>query len=213
MKAHPFMTRCLSCGANITNLSLIPVIRRHASAWPVHACWEMSTYGATLGYLKKTVPVVHESEYFPGAQPGERVGGIVNQDVQHLSFEDASLDLITSSQVFEHVPDDLRGFAECYRVLRPGGALVFTVPLHELPETRRTAELVDGQVVFHGEPEYHDSRRGGPRSALTFWHHSLADICQRVSRAGFQARLEEVWISPKQGVPARVVYARKGQEP
>ena len=48
-----------------------------------------------------------------------------------LSYDDASIDLILSSDVFEHVPDPYRAHAEVHRVLRPGGHHVFTVPFHQ----------------------------------------------------------------------------------
>ena len=44
-------------------------------------------------------------------------------------YGDASFDLCTSTEVFEHMPDDLNGFSEIRRVLRPGGRFVFTVLL------------------------------------------------------------------------------------
>ena len=204
-----FMTRCLSCGANVTNLSLIPVIQEHSKTQQIKVCWEMSTYGATLDYLEGNFDLVHKSEYYPGAKPGQIVNGIRNEDVQNTSFPDDTLDLITSNQVFEHVPDDIKGFRECYRLLRRDGALIFTVPLYKLPETEKLAEIVGGQLVFYREPEYHDSRADGPNSALTFWHHSSLDICDRVGRVGFDARLIEVTIPPSQKVPIQVIYAIK----
>jgi SAM-dependent methyltransferase len=140
------MTRCLFCFANVTNLSLIPVIQMHSKTKRIEVAWEMSTYGATLAYLKRYVPQVYESEYFPEAMPGSCVDGISNQDVQKLTFEDSTLDVITSNQVFEHVPDDVLGFRECYRVLKPGGALIFTIPLYDIAATQQLALVCDGKV-------------------------------------------------------------------
>lgn len=209
LKNDAFMTRCLYCGANGTNLSLIPVIKNHMKKTSTFTAWEMSTYGGTLEYLKKNVPDVIESEFFPGKTPGELVNGVLNEDVQNLSFKDSSIDLITSNQVFEHVPDDIQGYFECYRVLRKNGALIFSVPLYDLPQTRILAELVDGRIKFHCEPEYHDSRSGGPKSVLTFWHHSIHDIADRVSRAGFSVNLIDVTVSRSQITPTKVIYAIK----
>ena len=209
MAARAFMIRCLYCHANGTNLSLIPLIKKHRISHPVREAWEMSTYGATLSFLSKHVDHVYESEYFEGKGSGEIVDGILNQDVQETSFSDSSLDLITSNQVFEHVPDDMKGFAECFRVLRPGGALLFTVPLYDIPATEKLAQIRDGELIYFTKPEYHDSRIAGTESILTFWHHSLNDIVERVSSVGFDATVEDVFITPYPITATKVVRAVK----
>jgi hypothetical protein len=58
-------------------------------------------------------------------------------------------------------------------------------------------------------PEYHDSRRGGPCSALCFWRHSRHDIAARVSSAGFQTRLVELRFPAALREATFVVYAVK----
>lgn len=50
-------------------------------------------------------------------------------DLQALPFADGVFDGVFCSQVLEHVPDPFRAAGELARVLRPGGALVLTVPL------------------------------------------------------------------------------------
>jgi SAM-dependent methyltransferase len=203
------MTRCLSCIANVTNLSLIPVIREHGKAHQIEVAWEMSTYGATLEYLKRNVSCVFESEFFEGVASGSLVDGILNQDVHDLSFEDASLDLITSNQVFEHVRDDLKGFAECHRVLKPGGALIFSIPLYDASTTQQLAVVQHGRIEHLFPPEYHDSRRDGPKSALCFWRHSFHDIVERVASAGFAAKLVEIRFPASLKESTFVIYALK----
>jgi len=53
---------------------------------------------------------------------------VVRGDLLHLPFPDASFDRVMASEVLEHIPDDVTAMAEIFRVLRPGGRAVTTVP-------------------------------------------------------------------------------------
>lgn len=56
---------------------------------------------------------------------------------QSLPFDDGSADTVVAFQVLEHLREPGRFLSEAYRVLRPGGNLVLTVPfmwrVHEAP--------------------------------------------------------------------------------
>lgn len=47
-------------------------------------------------------------------------------DFHHLAFDDASFDIYWSQEAFLHAADRQQVLAEAYRVLKPGGRLVFT---------------------------------------------------------------------------------------
>jgi SAM-dependent methyltransferase len=51
--------------------------------------------------------------------------------VEELPFEDGAFDLVTATDVLEHIPDDRAAARELRRVARPGGSLLVTVPAYE----------------------------------------------------------------------------------
>jgi len=53
---------------------------------------------------------------------------LVQGDGQHLPLASQQFDAVIGLDIFEHIPDDRLAFAETFRVLRPGGTLVLSVP-------------------------------------------------------------------------------------
>lgn len=66
-----------------------------------------------------------------------RKGVDVVGDVHDLPFEDASFDLVFSTEVLEHASDPLLMLKEAYRILKPGGTIILTTrfifPVHQAP--------------------------------------------------------------------------------
>lgn len=50
--------------------------------------------------------------------------------IENLCFADDAFDAITALDMLEHVDDDLGGMKELYRVCKPGGTLLVTVPAY-----------------------------------------------------------------------------------
>jgi sarcosine/dimethylglycine N-methyltransferase len=90
-----------------------------------------------------------------GLDPVPQSPEIVEAEMESMPLEDASADWIWARDVLVHVDAD-RGFAECVRVLRPGGRMVAYVTLAtDLLEPRESAWLkeavalttLDGSVI------------------------------------------------------------------
>ena len=55
--------------------------------------------------------------------------GDIQIDLQQIDMPDASVDVILTPHVLEHVPDTGRALAELFRVVAPGGRVYLQVPL------------------------------------------------------------------------------------
>ncbi len=69
--------------------------------------------------------------------------GDIQIDLQAIALPDASIDILLTPHVLEHVPDTDRALAEIHRVLRPGGRMYLQVP------------LLHGTTAVPTEPEFH----------------------------------------------------------
>jgi SAM-dependent methyltransferase len=206
-------TRCLSCRASAISLAIGTLVSRTVPDFADRRVLELSSRGPFHDFLARATAAgsgeLVGCEYFDDVAPGDFRGGVQCQDVQHLTYPDAGFDLCTSTEVFEHVPDDARGFAELFRVLAPGGRLVFTVPLSDGDSTVERARLEDGDVVHLEEPAYHDDFIRGAGRVLVYRDYGR-DVTTRLEGAGFvDARIEPVADPAGFGCVAEVVVARK----
>ena len=63
-----------------------------------------------------------------GEVEDEHVVGVLRGDATALPFPDATFDAVITSEVLEHIPDDVGALAELRRVVRRGGVVAVTVP-------------------------------------------------------------------------------------
>ncbi|MEM1401790.1 MAG: class I SAM-dependent methyltransferase [Pseudomonadota bacterium] len=177
--------RCPRCLGGTTAMSLAAVINREVPETASKRVYELSTRGPLYAYLSDRFDHVTGSEFWPEVQPGDWQDGFQCQNVEHLTYADESFDLLTSTEVFEHVVDDLQGYREARRVLVPGGTMIFSVPLLLDQDTIERAVMRDGQIHHLTEPEYHDDAIRGPNKVLAFRTYGL-DIVDRLLEAGFR---------------------------
>ena len=92
--------------------------------------------------------------------------GAIRIDLEQIALPDASLDVVLTPHVLEHVPDTGRALSELFRVLRPGGSILLQVPF---PQARTSPPP---------GPEYHGD------STLVHWRFGW-DLADTVRAHGF----------------------------
>jgi len=188
--------RCIRCTASTVHLSIGLALAAAVPDWANVNSAEFSASGPLVSYLRKRSRAFDASEFYADAERSSLRNGIRCEDMQRLTYADASFDLITHTEVLEHVPDDVAALKELYRVLRPGGVMVFTVPLFG-PKTTERARLLDGVVHHMEEPVYHTDPIRGGAGILAFRDYGF-DIAERLSSAGFP---RVVIASPENRIP------------
>jgi SAM-dependent methyltransferase len=166
-------TRCEKCAANVRSQALARAIVRVLgddgtleSSVQTHAAsevriLEINEAGALTPWLSRF--------------RGHVLGRYPECDLTRLQYPDTAFDLVVHSDTLEHVADPRRGLAECRRVLSPGGACVFTVPIVVGRLTRSREALPPS---YHGHAECHE-----PDFLVhTEWG---ADVWTSVFEAGF----------------------------
>ncbi|MEQ8439987.1 MAG: class I SAM-dependent methyltransferase [Ilumatobacter fluminis] len=58
----------------------------------------------------------------------DRLIGVLQGDATRLPFPDDTFDVVITSEVLEHIQDDVAAISEMVRVLKPGGRFAATVP-------------------------------------------------------------------------------------
>lgn len=98
-----------------------------------------------------------------------------NCDMMNLASTDSAWDLVIHSDTLEHIQHPVRGLSECRRVLKPGGACAFTIPL-----------IVDRMTISREgmPPSYHGSS-ANPGDCLVHTEYG-ADAWKHVLLAGFR---------------------------
>ena len=91
----------------------------------------------------------------------------VQIDLQDIALPDASVDVVLTPHVLEHVPDTDRALAELRRVIAPHGRMYLQVP------------LLRGATAAPSTPEFHAD------NTPVFWNFGW-DLTDRLRAAGFR---------------------------
>ncbi len=103
----------------------------------------------------------------------ERFKGVLRGDATRLPFADDSFDVVITSEVLEHIQDDVAAIAEMVRVLKPGGHFAATVPAW-FPE----------KVNWMLSDEYHAPKSEGGHVRI----YSSTELSAKLRSAGLDLR-------------------------
>lgn len=109
-----------------------------------------------------------------------------NANIYGLPYADETFDAVILSEVLEHIDDDVRALNEVYRVLKPGGVVVITVPHANYPfwwdPINKSLETLFGIHIQHG-----------PLAGIWANHvrlYTMPELRRSVLGAGFKVEAE-----------------------
>jgi SAM-dependent methyltransferase len=146
---------CARCESIPRWRALIHVLSSTYPEWRGATIHESSPSGPASAKLRSEAPGYSASYHLASVPRGTIVDGRRCEDLEELTFADASFDLFITQDVFEHLFDAAAAFREIARVLRVGGSHVFTVPWWPAKPTIVRARRGDDGVEHLLRPRYH----------------------------------------------------------
>lgn len=210
---------CQSCGSVPRQRHIAAVLDERFPGWERLSIHESSP---SADYIARWTKKYCASQYFEDVPRGQYRNGVRSEDIQSLTLADESIDLFISQDVLEHVFDPEAAIRDIHRVIKPGGAHVFTAPKHRgLDATVQRARLsLTGEVEHLLSEEYHGNPIG-ERALVTFdygydferlmsqWAGASVEAVHTVDRRrGLDGEFNEVFIIGKPGVPRALARAR-----
>lgn len=204
---------CARCNSIPRQRALMLVLEREFPDWRSLRIHESSPGGASSDRIRAQCPGYKATQFYPDVPPGASKDGFRCENLERMTFQDASFDLVITQDVFEHVlaPED--ALREIARTLKPGGAHLFTMPYYAGRATRVRARHGADGVELLAEPEYHGNPIDSRGSLVTReWGADFPDFVRRHSgmettiyrergrNRGLDGEFLEVFVSRKPDV-------------
>jgi hypothetical protein len=111
------------------------------------------------------------------------VDGVRCEDLERPTLADASIDIVVSSDVFEHIIDVDLALGQVGRVLDDGGIHIWTTPQYrDLESSKARVRRSDGGLDYLVPPEYHDDPVNADGALVTFdWGRDLPSRVEAAS--------------------------------
>jgi len=171
---------CDKCGSIPRERAVMYCIEKFFPEWKNLIIHESSpSPRGTSIRLSKEAGQYIGSQYYPDIPHGEIYNGFRNENLEQLTFDDNSIDLHVSQDVFEHIFNPDQAFKEISRTLKPGGAHIFTTPLvNKNSPTQWCARIRPDGTIQHltNPPEYHGNPISTEGSLVTVhWGYDITN--------------------------------------
>jgi SAM-dependent methyltransferase len=172
---------CSRCGSIPRQRALLKVLNDHFPRWRELRIHESSPGGPSSDKIRRECRGYVGSQFYPNIPRGQFNGTQRSEDLEALTFEDESFDMVITQDVFEHVLRPAKAFAEIARTLKPTGAHVYTVPYFRGKRTVVRAKPSGNRGVTHLlAPDYHGNPIDETGSlVITEWGDELCDFIFR----------------------------------
>jgi SAM-dependent methyltransferase len=184
---------CPNCGSCVRERALALVLNELLPDWRELKIHESSPSPSGLSkVLAAQAPDYVASHYFPNLPPGAYQGSFRNENLEKLTFEAETFDVLVTLDVMEHVFDPEKVYLEAHRTLKRKGYYLHTFPIRkwlvEAATPRARLGAAGGVEHLVPDPEYH----GNPideSGALVTYDYGY-DIGKKISEwAPFDVRI------------------------
>lgn len=118
-------------------------------------------------------------------------------DATKLPFKDKTFDRIIASEILEHIEDDEKAISEMYRVLKPGGIIMITVPNKNYPFCWDPVNWILERVFKKHLPSNIWWISGIWAAHVRLYNER--EIREKMGKAGF--KIEKIWYSTHYCLP------------
>jgi SAM-dependent methyltransferase len=201
--------QCIRCHSIPRQRALVVALSTFYPNWRDLSIHESSP--SSLRFLQKECTGYTFSQFFHDTPPGEYKNDVRCEDLSNLTFPDNSLDILITQDVFEHVLFPFKAFKEIYRVLKPGGAHIFTMPWYRnISKSKPRVKIMNDEIIYLDPPIYHGNPIDEKGSLVTYdWGLDFTDLIfkesglvttiflERNRKMGLDAVFLEVFVSRK----------------
>jgi SAM-dependent methyltransferase len=203
---------CTKCNSIPRQRAIVSVLNKFVPEWKDCKIHESSPGGSSSTFIQKNCAGYVPTQFFQDVPLGEYKDSIRCENLEKMTFDNNSFDLVISQDVFEHVMNPADAFRDISRILKPGGAHIFTMPWdpHLKKTVQRARQLDSGEIEYLEEAVYHGNPIDSKGSLVTFdWGADFVDFIYANSgmfttiylakdkTMGLDAEFLEVFISRK----------------